>query len=168
MDNIKQVKKLLHTTNLASLELSSYVSIYIERLIYNIITYVDTNISVGDITVCEHYDVENELSQKIIGIPGAYSCIDASPALLVDFSKLYSGFEIDEFNYLAKEAIVDFLNLVNGLFIVYLSKNNLYELSLDVPKQNGNYSIDNNKYKSITIIPISFSFGTINFLLCEV
>lgn len=168
MDNIKLVNKLLAASNIASLNISPFTTMYIERLIYNIATYVDSSISVGEITITSEYNLENELSQNIIGIPGAYSCIDATPIVLSKFAKHYSGFEIDEFNFLAKEAIVDFLNLANGLFVVYLSKNNLYELSLEVPKQNGNHSIDNNNCKSITIIPISFSFGNINFLLCEI
>lgn len=167
MDNTKQTSRLLEATNISSLDISSFVSAYINKLVYNILTYVDDNITIGEIKVLNNYTVENELSQEITGIPGAYSCVDADPNTLVKFAVAYSNFEINEFDMLAKEAIVDFLNLNNGLFVVYLSENNLCELSLDVPKQNGNHKIDSNSYKSITVIPISFSYGNINFLLCE-
>ena len=72
-----------------------------------------------------------------------------------------------ELDMLAREAILDFLNLHNGLFVVMLSKNNICELSLDAPKQDGKFSIDLAQYKTITVIPVLFSYGTVKFFLCE-
>lgn len=168
MDNKKLTANLLSTSNLSSMNnMTSFVKTYIEKLIYNITTYVDAQITVGRIEQPSDYNGANELSQEITGIPSAFSGVDAPSETLTLFAEKYSHLGITQFDALAKEAILDFLNLHNGLFVVQLSKDNICELSLNVPKQNGNYTVDHAEYKSITVIPVMFSFGTINFLLCE-
>lgn len=167
MDNNRRTAKILSASNYSLLTISPFVATYIEKLIYDVITYVDDDIKVDNIEIIENYSIEAELSQEITGVPSAYSAIDGSADSLAGFAEKYSHLGITEFNLLAREAIIDFLNLHNGLFVVDLSKNKICELSLGVPKQNGNYSLDYNKCKSITVIPIMFSFGIIKFLLCE-
>ena len=93
--------------------------------------------------------------------------IEMSVRELVEFAERYSHLGIKTFDVLAREAILDFLNLHNGLFVVMLSKNNICELSLDAPRQNGNISLDLAQYKTITVIPIIFPYGTVKFFLCE-
>lgn len=169
MDNNKLTNKLLSNTNFPLLkDATSFVTTYIEKLVYDVVTYVDTEITIGKIEILDSYQGKVELSQGITGVPSAYSAIDGATNALVEFAEQYSHLGIKKFDDLAKEVLVDFLNLHNGLFVVQLSKNNICELSLDVPKQNGNYAFDHSSYKSITVIPIMFSFGTVKFLLCEI
>lgn len=167
MDNKKLTDTLLAASNYSSINATEFVQAYIEKLVFDIVTYVDDSISVGRIEILDSYVGKNELSQEITGIPSAFSSVDGSSFALTSFAEKYSHLGITEFDVLAREAIVDFLNLHNGLFVVDLSRSNICELSLTAPKQSGNYSIDNATYKSITVIPVIFSFGTIKFLLCE-
>lgn len=168
MDNNKYCTKILEASNIYSMkDMSDFVRLYIEKLIYNIYMYVDKDIKLGNIEQKSSFSGKCELSQGITGVPSATSGIDSSEESLAMFAENYSHLGINEFNILAREVILDFLNLHNGLFVVLLSKNNLCELSLDVPKQNGNYALDLSEYKSITIIPVLFVYGTINFYLCE-
>lgn len=167
MDNKKLTGELLEASNYSLINATAFVKTYIEKLVYDVLTYVDDNISVGKIEILDSYTAKHELSQEITGVPSAYSSVDGSSAALSAFAESYAHLGITDFDMLAKEAIVDFLNLHNGLFVVSLSQNNICELSLTAPKQNGNYSIDNAQYKSITVIPVIFSFGTVKFLLCE-
>ena len=168
MDNNKVCSKIIEASNIASLEnISDFVRTYIEKLVYNISMYVEPEFSLGSIEILSDFSGRCELSQAITGIPSAYSCIDGKTDALVTFAEHYSHLGITSFDMLAREAILDFLNLHNGLFVVMLSKNNICELSLDAPKQNGNYSIDLAQYKSITVIPVMFSYGTVKFFLCE-
>ena len=169
MDNKAITNKLLSNSNFPLLKNATvFVTTYIEKLVYDVLTYVDADISIGQIEILDNYQGKCELSQGITGVPSAYSAIDAPSAALVEFAEQYSHLGIKQFDDLAKEVLVDFLNLHNGLFVVQLSKDNICELSLDVPKQNGNYACDHTTYKSITVIPIIFSFGTVKFLLCEI
>ncbi len=168
MDNKKTCQKILEASNYMSLSgTSDFVRTYIEKLVYNISMYVDPDISLGNIEILSDYSGKIELSQAITGVPSAYSCVEGKEDVLVAFAESYSHLGVKTFDVLAKEAILDFLNLHNGLFVVMLSKNNICELSLDAPKQNGNYSLDLAQYKSITVIPVMFSYGTVKFFLCE-
>lgn len=168
MDNKKQTTKVLSTSNYPSLDtLSSFVRTYIEKLVYNVLTYVDSDITVGTINVINSYDAKFELSQDITGVPSAFSIVDGTETALASFAEQYSHLGINSFDLLAREAILDFLNLHNGLFVVELSKNNICELSLNAPKQNGHFALDKASYKSIIVIPIVFTYGEVRFLLCE-
>ena len=168
MENNKAVSKILEASNYASLtDISDFVRTYIEKLVYNISMYVDQDFSLGSIEILNGFSGKIELSQGITGVPSAFSCVDGKEDALTIFAEHYSHLGIKSFDMLAREAILDFLNLHNGLFVVMLSKNNICELSLDAPKQNGNFSIDLAQYKTITVIPVMFSYGTVKFFLCE-
>lgn len=168
MDNNKAVSKILEASNISLLtNMSDFVRTYIEKLVHNISMYVDQDFSLGKIEIVAGFSGKVELSQAITGIPSAYSCVEGRDDALMTFAEHYSHLGITSFDVLAREAILDFLNLHNGLFVVMLSKNNICELSLDAPKQNGNFSLDLAQYKSITVIPVKFSYGTVKFFLCE-
>ncbi len=168
MDNKKSVTKILEASNFGSISnMSEFVKTYIEKLVYNISMYVDPDFSLGSIEILNDFNGKRELSQAITGVPSAFSCVEGRDDALVGFAERYSHLGITSFDVLAREAILDFLNLHNGLFVVMLSKNNICELSLDAPRQNGNFSLDRAVYKSITVIPVMFSYGTVKFFLCE-
>jgi hypothetical protein len=169
MDNNKSYTKILESSNYLNVgNISDFVRTYIEKLVYDICMYVDSDFSLGNVEILNTFSGKFELSQSITGIPSAYSCVDGKESALVAFAEEYSHLGITSFDVLAREAILDFLNLHNGLFVVQLSKNNICELSLDAPKQNGNYSVDLAQYRSITVIPVVFKYGTIKFFLCEI
>ncbi|MCR5508680.1 MAG: hypothetical protein K6F34_08325 [Lachnospiraceae bacterium] len=148
-------------------DLTEFVRTYIEKLVSDVSLYVDSSIVVEDIETVDKYKASWELSQDITGVPSAYSAIDGNPDVLVAFAEMYSKLGVDTFDTLAKEALLDFLNLHNGLFIVLLSKLNICELSLDPPRQNKYLDITTEVNGKITIIPIRFSFGVVRFLLYE-
>ena len=169
MDNNKSYSKILEASNYLEINnMSDFVRTYIEKLVYNICMYVDSDFSLGSIEILNTYSGKCELSQAITGVPSAYSCVDGKEDAMAAFAENYSHLGIKSFDVLAREAILDFLNLHNGLFVVLLSKNNICELSLDAPKQNGNYLVDLAQYRSITVIPVMFKYGTVKFFLCEI
>ena len=169
MDNEEFVLDLLDKSNYNSIsdEMTEFVKTYIKKLISDITLYVDSSIIVENIQTVSKYKASQELSQDITGVPSAYSAIDGDPNVLVIFAEKYAKLGIDTFDDLCKEALVDFLNLHNGLFIVLLSKLNLCELSLNAPVQTGSLNLTTEINGKITIIPIKFSFGTVKFLLYE-
>lgn len=169
MDNITAMNALLEKSNykLIASESSDFVNSYIRKLIINLLTYVNNDITVGDIELVSEYHANRELSQEITGVPSAYSAIDADEQALVGFAEDYSKMGIKEYDTLAKESLLDFLNLHNGLFVVELSKMNICELMLTAPKQNGAFLMTSPVSGKITIIPVTFPYGTIKFLLCE-
>ena len=169
MSNDELVVNVLENSNYdeVSPSLTEFVRTYIEKLVSDISLYVDSSIVVENISTVDKYKASQELSQDITGIPSAYSAIDGEPAVLTQFAEQYSKLGIDSFDALAKEALLDFLHLHYGLFIVLLSKLNICELSLDPPKQNEYLDITTEVNGKITIIPVRFSFGVVKFLLYE-
>ena len=169
MDNQQKMNEVLNQSNFDNLSdgMSDFIKEYIRQLLSNIITYVNTDISVNGIEMVEEFFLDKELSQEITGVPAAYSAMDADEDVLMAFAAQYSKMEIPEYDVLAKESLLDFLNLNNGLFVVRLSKLNMCELSLSVPKQNGAFLMTSPATGKITVIPVTFSYGTIRFLLCE-
>ncbi len=170
MDNKGSYSKILEASNYLTVTgMSDFVRTYIEKLVYNISMYVDADFSLGKVEILNEYSGRCELSQAITGIPSAFSCVEGREDTLAEFAKRYSQLEITSYDLLARESLLDFLNLHNGLFVVMLSKSNICELSLDAPEQNqnGNPTIDLSEAKSITVIPVIFEYGTVKFYLCE-
>ena len=169
MENTEKMSELLDRSNYQALssELSDFIKEYIQKLIQDLLTYVNADISVGEITLVDTFQANKELSQEITGVPAAYSAMDAEEDVLLAFASDYAKFPIEEYDVLAKESLLDFLNLHNGLFVVQLSKLNICELSLSVPKQNGAFLMTSPATGKITVIPVTFPYGTIRFLLCE-
>ncbi|MBO4902611.1 MAG: hypothetical protein J5518_07450 [Lachnospiraceae bacterium] len=169
MDMTEQTNEILSHSNFEKIapKLSDFVQEYIKKLILDLVTYVNADISVGEIETVSEYYAKKELSQEITGVPSAYSAMDAAEDALISFAADYSKMEVNEYDILVREALLDFLNLHNGLFVVQLSKLNICELSLAVPKQNGAFLMTSPATGEITVIPVTFPYGTIRFLLCE-
>ncbi len=169
MDTMEQMRDVLSRSNYESLSssMTDFIKEYIQKLIADILTYVNTDISVGQIELVPEYYLNKELSQEITGIPSAYSAMDAPENVLISFAAQYSKEDVKEYDLLVKESLLDFLNLHNGLFVVQLSKLNICELNLAAPKQTGAFLITSPATGDITVIPVTFPYGTIRFLLCE-
>lgn len=170
MNSEEIIEKLLLSSNISTLPsnmANDFIIAYIKKLVQDVVLYVDSNITLGNIAFKDVYEVENELSQEITGLPSAYSAMDGEKRALTAFAESYSSLGVAEYDSLCQEVLLDFLNLHNGLFIVHLSENKICELSLSVPKQNGKKSITSPSTGKVTIIPINFSYGTINFLLVQ-
>lgn len=169
MDNAQLVSQIISKSNYneISSSISDFVKTYINKLISDITLYVDSNISIKKISTVDSYTAKHELSQRITGLPSAYSAIDGEEDILVQFAEAYARLGIKTFDELAKEALVDFLNLHNGLFVVLLSKLDICELSLSAPVQANEISLKSTIHGAITIIEIQFTFGIVKFMLLE-
>ncbi len=147
-------------------ELPEFVSIYVDRLTENLKEHANPDIKLLPINICDSYELKQELSQEITGVPNAYSAINGDQDILARFAEDYARVGIDSFDDLCKEALLDFLNLINGLFAVYLSNNNISELSLNAPVKDGSHtSLDSKKNGNIYAMPVEFPYGVVTFIL---
>lgn len=103
------------------------------------------------------------ISQCITGDYSAYTALYGDKDALMAFANAYAKFNVED--EIESEILADFLNLNNGGFVVSLSDTLSLECSLTVP----NIEKDSPKelQENIYIIPITFSFGTVNFVLSE-
>lgn len=164
-----RIEDLLKESNydLISQNISDFVKTYIEILLHNLLTYVDDDIKINKIETVNDYCCNKDLSLNINGVPSAFSVIDAVESVLISFTEKYSRLDITEYNAFAKESLLDFLNLNNGLLTVELSKRNICELNINKPLLYGSSIPDSNISGDITVISIDFSYGNIKFLLCK-
>ena len=171
MNSQELLDTILKNSNYESVKssMNEFTREYIKKLLLDIILYVDANISLGDISFIDNYHLEHEVSKEIVGVPSAYSALDGNTKVLTAFAENYSKLGIAEFDSLCREALLDFLNLHNGLFVVDLSEKNVCELSLGVPKQSEDYQLSDssNLEGKITLIPVTFSYGVITFVLLK-
>ncbi len=165
MDKTDYLSQIPNNPELSSLNPSVFFLKYIVKLIHDLNLFVEPDVTVGAIQLSHSYAAGHELMQKIIGIPSAFTGIDGNEAVLTAFAEKYAHSPITEYGLIAKDAIVDFMNLHNGLFVVELSKEDAVELSLDPPiLEDVDFEL---ALGNVATIPITFSFGTLTFLLIE-
>lgn len=149
-------------------DLSHFASIYIDRLTENIKEHANPDFTLLPVICYDAYELSQELTQEITGYPSAFSAINGDPQVLVRFAEDYARVGIEQYDDLCREALLDFLNLINGLFVVYLSHNDLYELSLSAPVNGeNNISLEADQNGNIYAIPVQFSYGVVTFVLAE-
>lgn len=159
------LSKIPNNPNIETLKPTDFLLKYIAKLLHNLSLFIEPDIRVMEISKTNSYAAGHELMQKIIGIPSAYTAVDGKQDVLIEFAERYSHMGVTAYDDLAKEVILDFLNLHNGLFVVDLSKEDSIELSLEPPiQEDTDLSL---RMGHITAIPIQFSFGKLTFLLIE-
>ena len=165
MEKADYLSQIPNNPNLSALNPSDFFLKYIIKLLNDLSLFVEADIQVGEIKFEHSYAAEHELMQKIIGIPSAFTGVDGDQNVLIQFAEKYSHVPMTGYDLMAKDAIVDFMNLHNGLFVVDLSKEDSIELSLDPPLHDDvNFEL---ALANVATIPIRFSFGDLIFFLIE-
>lgn len=136
---------------------------YISLLFNNIIRFIGEDFTPFKGTEISSYPSNFCVSQKILGKYPAYTAIDMDEATYIKFATRYAGEEFTLNDEYVEASVADFLNLHNGLFTVAMSNEQSVELSLTPPVAEHNQILSPSD--NIFCIPITFSFGTINFLL---
>jgi hypothetical protein len=135
---------------------------YLSLLVRNIIRFIDDDFRLLDISPITSYKYEWIASQEIKGEANLYTCIEAEEKAFISFASKYVKEDYTENDEYTKSAVGEFLNLVNGLFLVNMSNNNI-ELELTPQIVDSEKSL--NLLSPALCIPIEFSFGRINFII---
>lgn len=137
--------------------------LFLAELVFTLASQVQEDISSSPINPVDSLPDECFISQCITGDYSAYTALYGDDDVLTAFASAYSKFEVDD--DIKNEILADFLNLNNGRFAVSLSDTLALECSLTVPifTPPGERQLLENTY----VIPITFSFGTVNFVLSE-
>ena len=101
--------------------------------------------------------------QKINGIFSAHTGFECTPDTLLAFASRYAGEEITEQGEFADSVVGEFMNLHNGLFAVNASVARDVELSLEPQYMDKAVSLTKGTY--CILLPISFTFGVVKFVL---
>ncbi|WKY47893.1 chemotaxis protein CheX [Eubacteriaceae bacterium ES3] len=135
---------------------------YIELFVRNIIRFIDREMMIERPYTKDSYAYENLASQKIIGDYNIETGISAEEETAVEFASIYAEEAIDSMNDLVKDALGEFMNCQNGLFISNLYHKNIKcDLEAQTMDQEGELKALN----KLLIVPCQLSFGKIEIVL---
>lgn len=142
---------------------SSYLQGYIVLLFKNLVRFIGTDFAPLDAEkLCESIS-KSCLGQEIRGGVKALTLIDADDDTLIEFASRFSGEHLTENDDFTRDCISEFLNLHNGLYAVNLSNETGYEVELSPQIVYNDINFDT--IQNSRVIPVCFSFGTINFII---
>lgn len=141
---------------------SAYMTSYVSLLFKNLIRFIG-----DDFTPMDAKPVSGEISncvvQRITGGMNAITIIDADNAAMIEFASRFAKEELTEADEYTQACVSEFINLHNGLFAVNMSNDNNIELKLEPQCYVDNMDIS--ELKNACVIPVCFSFGTVNFVI---
>lgn len=136
---------------------------YIELFIRNIIRFIDIDVIIDSPYIADEFSYEHYASQEITGDYSIQTGIAADSAVFAKFAGIYAEEELTSVDELAKDAIGEFMNSLNGLFVSNLYHN---EMNFDLRPQtyDGNGAVVFNE--QLFVLPCELSFGKINLIFC--
>lgn len=155
---------LIHTYyNISEDYLSNFFAQYLSILFNNIIRFIGKDFTPQPAKKIDIFPNGHRAYQKIIGEFPTISYYISDNDTLIGFASRYAQEDFPEIDEYVEASVEDFLNLHNGLFITTMSNEFSIELFLEPPCTNA--PLELNDDKDYYEIPITFSFGTVHFIV---
>ncbi len=155
------VRRLASDNEELAVELDSYAE-FTELFMRSFMRFMDTP---AVINYCEpEYEgmfASHIVSQRLSGQISFVSGIYANDRIFVEMAKRYSREEIDDADEMAEDSISEFLNVVNGLFVVDLGKRDL-DLDLEAPRIGQNKHPQGSKQLQLCV---DTGFGSLTLVM---
>lgn len=161
-NDIKKVTEIFLKT--LSGEYSEMFREYFELFIRNVIRFIDNGIQVEEAKNIDSYQFPYLVSQRIGGEHGFFSGFSASEEVMSKFASRYAEEELGGMNDLGKDALGEFMNCQNGLFLSHLSHEGL-DLDLFPPKVKQDGMLK--PFEKLYVIPCHLSFGKFDFIFSK-
>ena len=115
-----------------------YYADFTELFMRSLMRFMDTTAVVDSCdSDCEELFASHTVSQRLSGAVSFVSGIYANDKVFVEMAKRYSREPIEEADEMAEDSVAEFLNVVNGLFVVDLGKRD-FDLDLETPRVGKN------------------------------
>jgi CheY-specific phosphatase CheX len=137
---------------------------YLSLFIRNVIRFIDDDFRPLDIIPINNFKLECGVSQEIRGEINLKTYITAEEETFIKFAGKFTKETLLTNDEYVKASVGEFLNLVNGIYLVNMSNNNV-ELELTPQKSLDRGSLTN--FSEAFCIPIVFSFGKIDFIISK-
>jgi len=134
---------------------------YISLFFKNMIRFIDPNLHIDHVETIDHRTYDTIIKQDIIGSKRIYTGFAGTSDNLRKFASRYADEVFNSLDDYAQDALGEFLNLNNGLYLVNLSNYGV-ELSLQIQSVEKNFTIEANK---VYAIPFHTSFGSVDLLI---
>lgn len=134
---------------------------YISLFYKNVVRFIDSSIRIEHLEIIETKTYEFLVKQDIIGPKRIYTGFAGKSDVLMKFASKYADESFHSLDDYAQDALGEFLNLNNGLYLVNLSDYGV-EMSLELQSIQKNYLIESNK---VYAVPFYTSFGRFDLLI---
>ena len=138
---------------------------YVTMLLKNIIRFVGDDFTPLESFVVSSFDATNIVKQPVEGEKyKAVTCICCGRAEYKEVAKRFTKEDFADEPEFISAAVGELLNVVNGLFVVNESNENGMELTMQPQEfvEGGKISFE----KPAFCIPVVFSFGEVDFIIC--
>ncbi|MBU4439064.1 MAG: hypothetical protein L6276_07980 [Acetobacterium sp.] len=137
---------------------------YFELFLRNIVRFIDDEIRMEPAVTVDSYAYDYLVTQGTTGEYSFFSGFAASESVLAQFAAIYAEEELSGMNDLAIDALGEFMNCHNGLFLSQLAHKGIeLDLLLTEVKKAGTI----NPAGALYVIPCYLSFGKIDFLYAD-
>lgn len=141
---------------------AEYILSYLTLLFNDLVRFIGEDFTTLNIITLPEVPTNFCIYQEVEGSFSFMSALDMDQETAITFASRYIKEELNEFNEYVSASMEDFLNLHNGLYSVNMSNDYSMELHLQPPAEQKEELLAT-EYPSY-LLPIIFSFGTINFI----
>lgn len=141
---------------------SEHILSYLTLLFNNLVRFIGEDFTTLNVMNLTEIPTNFCIAQEVEGSFSFLSALDMEQETAITFASRYVNDDFQEFDEYVRASIEDFLNLHNGLYTVNMSNDFSMELQLQPPVPHENTLLETGF--SFYLLPIMYSFGTINFL----
>lgn len=134
---------------------------YIALFVRNLINVTDSEAQIKRVYKVEEINGEWNAKQNITGSLNIGTVLEAPEEVFVKLASLYAEEEIGQMDEMAQASVGEFLNMVNGMFLVNMSNCGL-ELSVTPQKVSEGIAL-----KDTFVVILELSFGKVRIFITE-
>lgn len=134
---------------------------YITLFYKNVVRFIDSSLYIKHVELIDSREYDYIIKQDIIGAKRIYTGFGASTDVLIKVASEYADEAFRTLDDYALDALGEFLNLNNGLYLVNLSDYGV-DMTLEIQNIQKNHLISSNK---VYCIPFFTSFGRLDLLI---
>lgn len=153
VDNILDVKDIEKKT-----KYGQYLSLFAKSMI----RFIDDQVYLEVATLEDKYPENWLVRQEILGKAPLFTAIDANEEVFLHIASIYAEEELMEVDELAKDAVSEFLNLHNGIYLVNMS-NWGTELTMNPQEVMKNVTVSGDTF----LVSVNTSKGSFQLILSD-
>ncbi len=134
-----------------------YITLYYK----NVVRFIDSSVRIDNVEVIDSVKYDFLIKQEIVGPKRIYTGFAGQVNTLVKFAAMFADEAFNSLDDYAQDALGEFLNLNNGLYLVNLSDYGV-DLDLKIQSIHKNFVVESNKVYSV---PMYLTFGKIDLLI---
>lgn len=136
---------------------------YVSLLFRNVVRFIGDDFIPMNSSNIQEYRSECLVTQEFFGDRKLFLALNCNEKTFINLASRFAKEQFTKLDEYTKASVGEFLNLQDGLFCVNMSNEKVLEL--DLKPQEFHYKKELKNLNGAYLIPISFPFGTIDFII---